>query len=1047
MICDKRQDLYRKKIRLFIDRLGKDCIVDHRPLTAVFGHSAAPVPFHQRRRLTYRRITEGERWGQTWDSAWFHLRGTVPAAWRGKHVVAQLEFSGEGLVFSSAGVPLQGLTNGSVFGPAGEESARTIYPLFTSPRGGERVDLWVETAANGLFGVSRDPDPPRAAPARHGSYEGKVNRLRMGVFDDVLWHLWLDMDLLFRLMLALPESSTRRARILRGLDEAANRFADTPANAETCRALLAPLLRQPAAASAPRITAVGHAHIDTAWLWPVRETVRKTARTFASQLALIRRYPDYVFGASQPQLYAFVKKTYPALYAKIRDAVKDGRWELQGAMWVEADCNIIGGESMVRQVLHGKNFFRDEFGVDVRNLWLPDVFGYSASMPQLLKRAGVDYFLTQKLSWSQFNQFPHTTFRWRGIDGTEILTHFPPENTYNSILHPEGLCKAETNFREKEVLDEMLCLFGIGDGGGGPKAEQIERGRRQRNLEGVPRVQFGRADAFFDRLARLAPTLPLWSGELYLELHRGTLTTQGRTKRGNRKLEMALRATEYLCACLSPRLYPRKALDGVWKCLLINQFHDIIPGSSIHSVYEQTEREHAAGLASCGELQQAAATRLFRRDAQSLTLVNTLNSSVTQPVVLPEGWHVGLADAQGVAVPVQKEKDGTTVAAVNLLPQGIITLTRSGHASPTVRGSRLVLENSRVRYEFTPDGQLAKAYDKQAAREIIEPGQRGNVLTLYLDRPAAWDAWDIDIYYEDQAMETARSLARASWEAGPVRQTLRFKLGIGESRIEQAVCLAADGLRLDFETRVEWRERHRMLRVAFPVAVAADQATFEIQYGHVRRNTHRNVSWDMARFEVAAQRYADLSDHQYGVALLNDCKYGHKVHENVLDLNLLRSPTTPDPDADQGTHLFTYSLLPHEAPLIASNVMAEAAQLNQPPLVFAGRRSVTAQVPVHVSGPGVSLEVLKRAEKDACCIIRLVETRGCRTDALVRLADSNARLVETDLMEWQSLRTLGKGLIRIPMRPFEICTYKIVAGTHGGRVPPNKRDATPTHPV
>ncbi|MCE5278642.1 MAG: glycoside hydrolase family 38 C-terminal domain-containing protein [Planctomycetaceae bacterium] len=1057
MIDQQRQGLYLQKIRQFIARLGGAMLSDSVPLEATFAHSVEPVAFADRLALTYAPISEGQNWGKTWESAWFHLKGTIPGSWAGKCVVAQIEFNSEALVFSADGVPVQGLTNGSVLAPLGDDSARTLLVLCepaapersgtrTTERcvarqvraaPGDEVELWVEAAANALFGIHTQADPPRDSPKRHGTYQGAVNRMRLCVFEPELWRLWLDMDLLLSVLQAQDEGSTRRLRILRGLSEAVDLYAADAGNAAACREHLRTLLEQPACASTVTAVAVGHAHIDIAWLWPRRESTRKAARTFSSQLDLIERYGEYVFGASQAYLYATMKQTYPALYEKIKAAVAAGRWEAQGAMWVEADCNIISGESMVRQVLHGKNFFRDELGIDVRNLWIPDVFGYSASMPQIMKRAGVDYFLTQKMSWSQFNKFPHTTFRWRGIDGSELLTHFPPENTYNSTLRPESMAAAEKNFRERDVLDEMMVLFGFGDGGGGPKAEHLERGRRQADLEGAPRVKFGTAQGFFDRLEKHRSALPVWSGELYLELHRGTLTTQGRTKRGNRKLELALREAEYLCSCAvrdmaavkrppwHPAPYPREALDGLWKTLLVNQFHDIIPGSSIHKVYEQTEGEHAAALAQCQTITSHAAAAMFEKDESAITLVNTLNVPLKQSVVLPAGWD-GLTDADGRSAAVQQESDGTVVAAVELAPQGIVTLTKAkGDAAPC-RPQGLVLENELVRYELSAEGQVVAAYDKAARREILVAGGRGNVLTLYEDRPNAWDAWDIDIFYEQQVLETARAVALESLGAGPVRQGLRLVLAVGSSRIEQSVYLAAGSKRLDFVTVVDWQERHRMLRTAFAVNVQAESAAFEIQYGYVRRNTHRNVSWDMARFEVAAQRWVDLSDNQYGVALLNDCKYGHKVHENVLDLNLLRSPTHPDPDADQGRHECTYSLLPHEGALIDSDVMDQAAALNQPPLVLPGKRAAAIRPPAYVGGKGVSLAVLKKAEKEDCLVLRLVETRGCRTEATVQLTDAGARLVECDLMEWNDLADLGGPTVCVPLAPFEIRTFTII---------------------
>lgn len=985
-------------------------------MEATFGHSIEPVPFGKHLDLDFRPISEGETWGRAWDSAWFRLKGTVPAEWQGRKVVAQLDFNSEALVVDDDGTPLQGLTKSTVYVM---NWSREIFPLFDSAKGGEEVSLWVEAAANHITGVRNvEEDLPRGEPRRYGSYTGKVNKIRLAVFDDELKQLGNDFFVLFYLYKALPEKSTRAVRILRGLSDAVDAFADNPGNAPRCREILRPLLEAKAHASAVTATAVGHAHIDTGWLWPVREAKRKCARSFASQIALMEKFPDYVFGASQPAHYAMMKEHYPQLYAKIRQKIKEGQWEAQGAMWVEADCNLIGGESMVRQFVHGKNFFKDEFDVNVKNLWLPDVFGYSAALPQIMKRAGVDYFLTQKLSWSQFNDFPYTTFMWRGIDGSSVLTHFPPENTYNSWLRPDALVTGEENFREREVLDEMLVLFGMGDGGGGPKRSHIERGLRQRDLEGVPKVRFGRADHFFDRLAKHAEQLPSWTGELYLELHRGTFTTQARTKRGNRRLELALRETEYLLCCADLDDYPSDDLESIWKTMLLNQFHDIIPGSSIRKVYEVTEKDYAEGLAACERIQNEVAEKLFPEDDNRLVLVNTLNIPFTQSVVLPDGWD-GAKE-----VPTQKDPDGTLVARVEIPAQGMLELSRSQDAIPSEQRSELILENDLIHYTFNENGHVISAYDKQARKEFLSGP--GNVLTLYEDRPVAHDAWNIDIFYEEQVLETAHVVRVSSLGAGEVRQGIRFDLAVGKSMISQKITLDADSRRLDFRTTVDWQERHRMLRVAFPTVIRSDQANFDIQYGYAQRNTHRNLSWDMARFEVAAHKYADLSDNDCGVALLNDCKYGYKVLENVLDLNLLRSPTDPDPDADFDHHEFTYSLLPHRGNLIASDVQDQAIQLNQPPALFVGRKLAEVSVPVTVTGEGVALEVLKKAEKEDCLVIRLVERLGCETTATVEMTDATAELVETDLLEWENLQRLGCGTVDITMKPFEIRTFKIL---------------------
>ncbi|MBM4152436.1 MAG: alpha-mannosidase, partial [Kiritimatiellaceae bacterium] len=903
-----------------------------------------------------------------------------------------------------------------------------VVELISSAQGGEPVDLWVETAANGLLGVTREVDLPVGDSKRYGHYAGVVHRIRLCVLDEALWGLRLDLQVLKGWLGVLPAKSVRYARILRCIGQSIDAYKDDPSNATACRQILAKELQQPADASALTVHAIGHAHIDTGWLWPVRESIRKCARTFSSQLRLIDRYPEYVFGASQPQHYAFVKKHYPELYERIRTAVAEGRWECQGGMWVEADCNIINGESMIRQIVHGKNFFRDEFGVDVRNVWLPDVFGYSAAMPQMLRKAGVDFFVTQKISWSQYNVFPHTTFKWRGIDGSDVLTHFPPEGNYNSSLNPELLNRGVERFLEKDFLPGFLSLYGVGDGGGGPHEEHIELGLRQANLEGSPKVRFEFAQTFLDALPAYANELPVWSGELYLEVHRGTLTSQARTKRNNRLLENRLRQVEFLCAVNSLADYPLAVLDGLWKILLLNQFHDIIPGSSIRLVYEQTEKEHAEAMAKCDQLLEQTAASLFAFDVSSLVLVNVLSYEYQRPVILPESWSGVEVKVNGMHCPSQQEA-GRTVVQVRIPALQRVTLTKCPQSvlSEGVIDPSLILENELVRYEFSADGRLIDAWDKECGCAILASGGEGNVFTLYEDRPNRYDAWDVDACYEKMVLGHAVSQSARGVADGAVRRSLQFELTIGISSISQTVHLTRNSKRLDFETQVDWREKHHMLRTAFELNVMADRVACDIQYGYVERPTHRNTSWDVAKFEVAAQRYIDLSGHEYGVALLNDCKYGHKAHDHVLDLNLLRSPTDPDPDADQGSHQFIYSLLPHHGRLIDSTVMAEAAQINMTPVCFDGYRDEGKGVlPVRMEGSGVSLEVVKKAEKEECLILRFVETRGCRSVCTLSPVMHGVVLVETNLMEWTDCEPVAVEIpVQLVFKPFEIKTFKV----------------------
>ncbi len=1002
--------------------IGKRILGPCIPLLAEFSPFTNAVPFSERLTRNYTPIQEGQVWGQAWDSAWFHLQAQAPSAWQGKTVVAQLDLTGEGLVLDANGQPLQGISKGSVFD---KDYSRDLVRLFQPCQGGEKVDLWVEAAGHDLFGLFLELDPAADDPARFGHYECRCQRMRLCVFNEELWHLWLDVVVLKGLVKTLPEKSVRRSRIIRCVNEAIDAFRDDAANVRLSRDILQRELSKPASASDLQVLAVGHAHIDTAWLWPVCESVRKCARTFASQVSLLKRYPDYVFGASQPQHYQFVKDTYPGVYDQVKELVKQQRWEPQGGMWVEADCNLISGESMIRQILRGKNFFKDEFDVDVKNLWLPDVFGYSAAMPQIMRKSGIEYFLTQKISWNQVNEFPYHTFKWRGIDGSEVLTHFPPENNYNSQLNTEFVVPGRDHFKEKDYIDEFISLFGVGDGGGGPKEENIEYGRRMADLEGSPRVRFGRAQDFFKRLEAYRDRVPTWVGELYLELHRGTLTTQARVKRMNRKLELRLREVEMLWSCLPMPLYPVQELSHIWRLVLINQFHDILPGSSVHLTYENTHREHAECLTRCNELIEQALSHLTQKSKNVATVINTLSLPFTAAVELPAGWQGGAADEKGLALPVQWEAE-RSVVRMTLAPLSAATIHRIDAATlPMTVSNSLVLENELVYYEFDRNAVILRAYDKQAQREILLPAGAGNLFALYNDRPNEWDAWDIDLHYENNLLENARAVQVQRCADGPVRQGLFFTLAIGHSTIGQKVYLEADSKRLDFFTFVRWQEKHHMLRVSFAVNARSESAHFDIQYGFCSRPTHRNTSWDLARFESAAQRYVDLSEADYGVALINDCKYGHKVLDSVLDLNLLRSSNYPDYDADIGEHEFRYSLFPHLGNHVESDVMAEAARVNQGLIVCENRRTTSLNFPCGLQGQGLSLEVVKKAEKEESLILRIVETHGRRSSGQLHFLQP-MQVYATNLLEWtETLLASAVHSLPIHLAPFEILTLKI----------------------
>ncbi len=1020
----KEEKLHIKRIDRFIERVTKNILSNAIPLKAEFALYDERVVFGDKESLAYKVIAQGESWGTKWQHAWFKLSGMMPKNSDNQHWVLRIDLGGEGLVYNTKGIAMQGISNGSIFD---YDFNRDIVELTEQTKPGNSFELWVDAASSALFGVHTVKDPAEDAHNRYGEYDAKLNAAELVQFDDDYWHLWLDLRIMRGFIKTLPEHSVRRARIIRSVNEAIDLYADRTGDASRCREVLRHELDKHADASALSVTAVGHAHIDTAWLWPILETEHKCSRTFASQLDLIERYPDYIFGASQPQHYEFVRENDPELFERIKQAVKKGQWELQGGMWVEADCNLINGESMIRQILHGKNYFRDHFGIEVDNLWLPDVFGYSAAMPQIMLKSGLKYFLTQKMSWSQFNKFPHHTFLWRGIDGSEVLTHFPPENNYNSQLGTDSLVPAQDHFIERDFIDSFISLFGVGDGGGGPKAENIELGKRTANLEGSPRLSFGTASSFFESLEQYRNKLAVWSGELYLELHRGTLTTQAAAKQGNRLLEQILKSLEMVACCAPLDNYPSEQLDCIWRNVLKNQFHDILPGSSITKVYDTLDAEYSSAIHLCGSLMEATAESIFTEDENAVTILNSTHYPFDGAIELPEEWGNNSAlDSNGNALIVQTDND-RSLARVKIEPYSFTTIHKSDDAVQSVESdNKLILDNDLVLYQFNEHGQIVEAYDKTEQRKIILSGECGNILSLFVDRPNDWDAWDIDIFYENQLIETASSVGSAVRTFGLVGQALNFELKIGESTISQEIRLENNSKRLDFDTAVGWCEKHRMLRVSFATTIRSEYATYDIQYGHVQRPTHRNTQWDRARFEVVGQRYADLSDKEFGVALINDCKYGYKIHENVIDLNLLRSPSNPDPDADQGHHRFIYSLLPHSGQLIDSNVMAEAAIVNNGICMIDGFKTEMLTMPWSVSGRGLSLEAVKKAEKENTIILRIVETDGRHSHGILKLTNKYSRIVETDLMEWHDKEIGQSGNeIELKLKPFEIKTLKI----------------------
>ncbi len=1014
-MTDQEYRQQQARIIGFYARLPQYFMEDVRTFSGVIASSKEPVSYKEREKLNYSAISENIFWGELWDSAWIRLDGEFPTEWKDKEILLKLNVGGEGLLFDADGVPFYSITNTSSL----VKHYRKEYVQFGKCHSSGKFSIWLEAAVNGLFGDEINPECGQV-----GEF-GTVRTIRYGLFRRDVWELALDFDIIMGLLHfpktnsdfaiaetpAFPLGGAREKQLMRIAARAVDCFAGDPANTAKARAILAEALSIRAADSAMQVTAVGHAHIDTGWLWPVRESVRKSARTFASQITLMERYPDYVFGASQPQHYLFIKENYPELYEKIRERVAEGRWELQGGMWVECDCNLANGESIIRQFLHGKNFFRNEFGKEVRNLWLPDVFGYSAALPQIIRKTGCDFFLTQKLSWNQVNKFPHHCFNWVGLDGTRVLSFFPPEDNYNSTLYPEMLNYGVNNFSENDYIPEIISLFGIGDGGGGPKEEYIERGIRCADLDGVPRVRFGRADEFLKRLEKYSSELPAWHGELYFEAHRGTLTTHAEVKRNNRRCEELLNAIEKLCIGADFGKYPAKELDRLWKLLLLNQFHDILPGSSIALVYDRTRKEHKDILDSC----QKILDDLFPATTDdTVTFVNTLGVPYSGFTALPDGWRAAKE------YPAQKGTDGKYYVSLQIPPHDKLVLHKEDAEGVESANSGRVLENKFIRAEFSAEGNLISLYDKNSGREFIT-GECG--FRLYHDHPNYCDAWEIDSCYEKENIPDAvRCTGISETKNGALWSEITIQFAIGNSTAAQNIRLAHDAPYLTFNSTVDWKENHKLLRVDFPTSLHNGTARYDIQYGFIERPIHRNTSWDEARFEVCMHKFLDLADYKSGLALLNDCKYGASVHENIIGMTLLRAPEYPDSTADRGTHEFCYVLYPHSGDFRDTDVQSTAFSLNRAPLMLSGDASWELPVRLENVSGNVVLEVVKRAENEDAIVIRCVERHGRSAVSRIHFSAPWKTLEECDMMEWNSIGSVNNG-DEVEFTPFEIKTF------------------------
>ena len=789
-------------------------------------------------------------------------------------------------------------------------------------------------------------------------------------------------------------------------------------------------------------TCIGHTHIDVAWWWTVAQTREKVARSFATVLKLMEEYPSYKFMSSQPVLYYFLKQRYPEVLDRIKERVKEGRWEPEGGMWLEADCNLTSGESLVRQFLHGKRFFKEEFGVDNKILWLPDVFGYSGALPQIMKKSGVDYFMTTKLAWNQINKIPNDTFIWRGIDGSEVLTHLittvgedqdPKQSfftTYNGMLHPGSIMGGWERYQNKEINNDILISYGYGDGGGGPTRKMLEISKRmEKGVKGIPMVRQETARTYFDQLnerVRDNRRLETWEGEFYFEYHRGTYTSMARNKRGNRKSELMMMDLETLGVLAGD--YPAEADTRLWRdIILLNQFHDILPGSSIAEVYQVTKGEYEA-LAS--EVSQMIRERLVKLagSGDGVTVFNTLGFCRDDVVALGDVDAQALTDNDGNVFPVQKTGEGAVAYLRGIPAKGFKTFApvKASVDSPFVRSDDYHLETPFYRIALDGNGHFTSIFDKAYDREILRSGKTGNQLRLYEDKPVYYDNWDIDMYYTEKSWPVDELVSSRWTEDGPVRATLELTWKCSRSTITQKIHFYADTRRIDFETVADWKEHQHLLKAEFPVDIHSDEATFDVQFGNVTRKVHTNTSWDKARFESCGQKWMDLSEGHYGVSVLNDCKYGHSVRDGVIGLTLIKCGVEPNPNADVEVHHFTYALYPHGETWKQGGTVAEAYKLNQSAYAVSAGTPGKEYSFASVNRDNVILETVKQAESGEGTVLRMYECENSRTKVTLSVPETFTKSYSTNLLEEiEEELPIVDGKVSFTIKPFEIKTILV----------------------
>lgn len=945
--------------------------------------------------LSYEPFESGSLWGPAWGTTWFRVRGQIPADWAGRRVEARVDlgfdvnmtgFQCEALAYRGDGTPVKSLNPRNQWLPVTDEA-----------QGGESIELFLEAASNPVLLDYHPFLPTQEGDILTSSKEPlyRVRRMELAVFEAEVFELSLDLDVLLQLQAELPETSPRRMRILQALDNALDvldlqRIVETAGDA---RAQLVEVLAAPAEASAHRIAAVGHAHIDSAWLWPVRETIRKVARTTSSMTALLDEQPEFLYGMSSAQQYAWIKEHRPEVFERIRAAVAEGRFLPLGGMWVESDTVMPTGESLVRQFSHGQRFFEKEFGIRSRGVWLPDSFGYSPALPQLMRRAGFEWFFTQKISWNQRNVFPHHTFLWEGIDGSRVFSHFPSMDTYNSQLSGMEVAKASRQFKENRVATSSIAPVGWGDGGGGTTREMTGRARRLSNLEGSARVEWKHPDEFFEEAKAELSDPAVWVGELYLELHRGTLTSQHATKSAHRRAEQALIEAELWASTAAVRHgdeYPYDEFDRLWQLVLLHQFHDILPGTSIAWVHREAVEVLTGVIADARNISDRARRALAGEGERELVF-----TPVSTGAALPLGAQERSPSAETVAL--REEADGYRI------------------------------ENELVSVLVSSEGLIVSAVDLATGRDAIPAGSAANLFQLHQDFPNMWDAWDIDRYYKNRVDDI---LDVSSIEASLVDGVAHIVVerSFSESRIRQTISLAPGQRTVELRNAIDWHETEKLLKLAFPLDIMATETEAETQFGYQSRVTHVNTSWEAAKFETSMHRFVLVREQDFGVALVNDSIYGYDTSRDsdpnagvttTIRLSLLRAPRFPDPDTDHGSHEIAVGLVIGADAGVAT---AEGQRFNAPDTILRGAAEVEPLVAV--VGKGIVVSSVKLADdRSGDLIVRVYESLGRRAKGELTVNVPSGEIREVSLIEDELTDSRRGG--ELVLTPFEVRTLRV----------------------